>query len=127
MLGDNLLLIEVLDNRHLSRLISNGGFLLNVDYPTNSVKLHKISCMYCNPDNSVSVKPSSKRQNKTGELWYSENRQEANSKAIEISKKRGYQYTTCSHCNPKEKKRLIILTALCKEQVVLSSSCLLWS
>jgi hypothetical protein len=94
------LLIEVVDDEHLKKLISNSGFLLNIDYPTKNVKLHKITCVHCNPDNSLAVKPSSKRQNKTGEIWFSDSRQEADSKAIEIIKKRGYQYTMCSRCNP---------------------------
>jgi hypothetical protein len=93
-------LIEVVDDEHLKNLISDCGFLLNIDYPTKNVKLHKITCMHCNPDNSLAVKPSSKRQNKTGEIWFSDKRQEADSKAIEIVKKRGYQYTACSRCNP---------------------------
>jgi ribosomal protein L40E len=94
-------LIEVLDDEHLKKkLFSNSGFLVNVDYPTKDVKLHRIHCRHCNPENPVAVKPSSKRQNKTGEFWYSDNRQEANSKATEIATKRGYKYAVCAHCNP---------------------------
>jgi hypothetical protein len=93
-------LIEVFDDEHLKKLISEKGFLLNIDYQIRNVKLHRITCMHCNPDNSVAVKPSSKRQNKTGEIWYSDKRQEANSKAIETSKKRGYRYSFCLKCKP---------------------------
>lgn len=100
LLGVSVLLIEVFDDENLKKLISNGGFLLNFDYPIKNVKLHRITCRLCNPDNSVAVKPSSKRQNKIGEYWYSDNRQEAISKAIKISKKRGYRYSFCLRCKP---------------------------
>jgi hypothetical protein len=94
------LLIDVVDNEHLKNLISENGFLLKIDYPTKNIKLHKTTCVNCNPDNPASVKPSSKRQNKTGEFWYSANRQEANSKALEISERRGYKYSFCLRCKP---------------------------
>jgi len=93
-------LIEVFDDEHLRRLISNSGFLLNVDYPTKNVKLHRIACVVCNPNNSIAVKPSSKKQNKTGEFWYSDNRQEAYFKAVEFSKRSGYRYSLCLSCKP---------------------------
>jgi hypothetical protein len=94
------LLIEVFDDEHLKKLLSDSGFLLNIDYPTRNVKLHRITCMHCNPDNSVAVKPSTKRENKTGEIWFSDKRKEANSKAIEISEKRGFRYSFCLTCKP---------------------------
>jgi hypothetical protein len=93
-------LIEVFDDEHLRRLISNSGFLLNVDYPTKNVKLHRIACLICNPKSAVAVKPSSKKQNKTGEFWYSDSRQEADSKAVEFSKRSGYKYSFCLTCKP---------------------------
>jgi hypothetical protein len=93
-------LIEVFDDEHLKKLLSDSGFLLNIDYPTENIKLHRITCMHCNPDNSLAVKPSSKRRNRTGEIWYSEKREEADSKAIEVSKKRGYRYSFCHRCKP---------------------------
>jgi hypothetical protein len=96
----DVLLIEVFDDEHLKSLISNGGLLLNIDYPTRNVKLHRIRCIHCNPDNHVAVKPSSKRRNKTGEVWVSDKREEAVSKAIEVSKKRGYRYSFCLTCQP---------------------------
>ena len=94
------LLTEVLDDEHLKKLLPNSGFLLNIDYPTKNVKLHRITCNNCNPKNSAGVKPSSKRRNKTGEFWYSDNHHEAYSKAVEISKKRGYKYSSCLRCKP---------------------------
>jgi hypothetical protein len=98
--GVIILLIEVSSNEHLKRLLSDSGFLLNIDYPTRNVKLHRITCTHSNPDNSVAVKPSSKRQDRTGEIWYSDKRKEANSKAIEVSKKRGFRYSFCHKCKP---------------------------
>jgi hypothetical protein len=94
------LLTEITTDEHLEKLLPTTGFLVNVDYPTRDVKLHKIHCKYCNPSSSIGVKPSSKRLNKTGEFWYSNNRNEANSKAEEISSKRGYNYSLCAICNP---------------------------
>jgi hypothetical protein len=93
-------LIEVFDDEHLRRLISNSGFLLNVDYPTKNVKLHRIACLICNPNSAIAVKPSSKKHNKTGEFWYSDSRQEADSKAVEFSKRSGYRYSFCLSCKP---------------------------
>jgi len=55
--------------------------------------------MLADPISSVGVKPSKARENKTGEFWFSESREEANSKAEEIAKKRGYTYTICPICN----------------------------
>jgi hypothetical protein len=94
------LLIEVSDNAHLRKLIINGGFLLNVDYPTKNVKLHRTACLVCNPDSCIGVKPSSKREKKTGEFWYSDNRKEADCKAGEFSKKKDYRYSLCLSCSP---------------------------
>ena len=56
--------------------------------------------IHCNPDNRVAVKPSSKRQNRIGEVWFSDKREEAVSKTIEVSKKRGYRYSFCLACKP---------------------------
>ena len=94
------MLTEITSDEQLKKLLSTEGFLVNVDYPTRDVKLHRIDCKYCDPNNSVGVKPSKKRLNKTGEFWYSNNRDEANSKAEEIACKRGYYYSLCAVCNP---------------------------
>jgi hypothetical protein len=64
------LLIEVFNDERLEKLISNDGFLLNVNYPTKNVKLHRLACLVCNPNSLISVKPSSKKQKKTGGIWY---------------------------------------------------------
>lgn len=94
------MLTEISNDEKLKKLLPVTGFLVNVDYPTKDVKLHRIDCKYCDPSSSVGVKPSSKRLNKTGEFWYSDNRDEANSKAEEIASKKGYSYSLCAICNP---------------------------
>lgn len=94
------MLIEITSDRQLKKLLSTIGFLVNVDYPTKDVKLHKIDCKYCNPSSPLGVKPSSKRLNNTGEFWFSDNRGEANSKAGEIANNKGYNYSLCAICNP---------------------------
>lgn len=94
------MLTEITSDEQLEKLLSTMGFLVNVDYPTKDVKLHKIDCKYCDPSSAVGVKPSSKRLNNTGEFWFSNNRSEANSKAEEIADKRGCDYSLCAICNP---------------------------
>jgi len=94
------LLTEIIGDEQLAKLLLTKGFLVNVDHPTKDVKLHKISCKFCDPRNPKGVKPSSKTQNKTGEFWYSDNRNEANSKAQQIATKKRYNYSLCANCNP---------------------------
>jgi hypothetical protein len=94
------LLIKVTSNEQLVTLLRSPGFLINVDYATGDVKMHSIHCKYCDPRRRIGVKPSSKSLKKTGEFWYSYNRSEVNSKAIEIAETRGYKYHLCTWCNP---------------------------
>ena len=94
------LLTEIRSDDQLKSFLSGAGYLLNVDYPTRDMKLHRIECRYCNPSGSVGVKPSRKRLNNTGEFWYSDNRDELDSKAEEIGHKRGFNYFLCKICNP---------------------------
>ncbi len=94
------MLIEVASDEQLIALLSTTGFLVNVDYPTKKVKLHKINCRYCDPQNPFGVKPSNKRLKETGEFWFSDNRNETHSKAEEIASKRGYTYSFCPICKP---------------------------
>ena len=61
-------MIEVTSDEQLVTLLSNPGFLVNVDYPTRDVKLHSIHCKYCDPRMTIGVKPSSKNLNNTGEF-----------------------------------------------------------
>jgi hypothetical protein len=94
------LLTKIISDDQLKKLLSTSGFLVNIDYPTRDVKLHRIYCKYCNPGLSIGVKPSSKVLNKTGEFWYSKKRDEADSKAEEIARGKGYKYSLCAVCNP---------------------------
>jgi len=94
------MLTEIISDEQLKKLLPTMGFLVNVDYPTKNVKLHRIDCRYCDPTRSISVKPTSKRLNNTGEFWHSENRDEASSKAKDIAANRGYNHSLCAICNP---------------------------
>ena len=99
------MLVEVNSDEQLITLLGGRpGFLINVYYPTRTVKIHSIRCKYCDPRRKIGVKPSSKRLKKTGEFWYSHNRNEVNSKANEIAETRGYKYHLCTLCNPRDKQ-----------------------
>jgi hypothetical protein len=93
------LLTEILTDEQLIDLYTTPGYLVAVDYPKKEVKLHTVDCMLADPISSVGVKPSKARENKTGEFWFSESREEANLKAEEIAKNKGYTYTVCPICN----------------------------
>jgi len=62
--------------------------------------LHTIDCMLADPISTIGVKPSKARENKTGEFWFSESRDEANSQAEEIAQKKSYNYSVCPICSP---------------------------
>ena len=93
------MLTEILTDEQLIKLYTTPGYLVAVDYPKKEVKLHTVDCMLADPISSVGVKPSKARANKTGEFWFSESREEANSKAEEIAQKKKYTYTICPICN----------------------------
>jgi len=93
------LLTEIVDDDQLIKLYNEGGYLVAVDYPKNEIKLHTIDCMLADPISTVGVKPSKAKANKTGEFWYTKERDEANSKAEEIAKNKGYTYIVCPICN----------------------------
>jgi len=93
------LLTEILTDEQLINLYTTPGYLVAVDYPKKEVTLHTVDCMLADPISSVGVKPSKARENKTGEFWVSESRDEAISKAEEIAKKKEYTYTVCPICN----------------------------
>jgi hypothetical protein len=93
------LLTEILTDKQLIDLYTTPGYLVAVDYPKKEVTLHTVDCMLADPISSVGVKPSKARENKTGEFWFSESREEANSKAEEIAKKKEYTYKICPICN----------------------------
>jgi hypothetical protein len=92
-------LTEIISDKQLINLYTEDGYLVAVDYPKKEVKLHTVDCMLADPISSIGVKPSKVRENKTGEFWYSKNRTEANSKAEEIAKKKGYTCLVCPICN----------------------------
>jgi len=92
--------VEIVSDEQLAKLLSTEGYLVNVDHPTKDVKLHKISCRYCDPTSPVGVKIGSKRTNKTGEFWFSESYTEASMRANEIATDKRYANSTCSKCNP---------------------------
>jgi hypothetical protein len=93
------LLTEILTDQQLIDLYTTPGYLVAVDYPKKEVTLHTVDCMLADPISSVGVKPSKARDNKTGEFWFSQSREEANSKAEEIAKKKEYMYKICPICN----------------------------
>jgi hypothetical protein len=93
------LLTVIVTDDQLIKLYTEGGYLVAVDYPKNEVKLHTIDCMLADPISSVGVKPSKARENNTGEFWYSEDRDEANAKAEEIAKNKGYTFIICPICH----------------------------
>ena len=95
------MLIEITGDEELKRLLGiDSGFLLDADYPSNLVAIHRIKCKFCNPETNASLSPSDKRQNNVGEIWYSDKRQKIFSKAREISEKRGCAISSCKVCNP---------------------------
>ncbi len=93
------LLTEITSNEQLIELYTKGGFLIAVDYPKKQLKLHTIDCMLADPISSVGVKPSKSKASKTGEFWYSKDRNKAVSKAKEIAGKKGYTYLVCPICD----------------------------
>ena len=93
------MLTEIVSDEQLIKLYTTQGYLVAVDYPKNEIKLHTVDCMLADPISSVGVKPSKARESKSGEFWFSESREEANSKAEEIAAKTGYSFTVCPICN----------------------------
>jgi hypothetical protein len=93
------LLIEILSDEQLIKLYTEGGYLVAVDYQKKEIKLHTIDCMLADPISSIGVKPTKSRKTKTGEFWYSEERNVANLKAKEILRNKGYNYIICPICN----------------------------
>lgn len=93
------MLTEIVTDEQLIKLYTTPGYLVAVDYSKEEVTLHTVDCMLADPISSVGVKPSKARENKTGEFWFSESRDEANSKAEEIAQKKSYNYSICPICN----------------------------
>ena len=94
------MLTEIVTDEQLIKLYTTPGYLVAVDHSKEEVKLHTVDCMLADPISTIGVKPSKARANKMGEFWFSEIRDEANSKAEETARKRGYNYLMCPICNP---------------------------
>ena len=94
------MLTEIVTDEQLIKLYTTSGYLVVIDYSKEEVKLHTVDCMLADPISTIGVKPSRVRTNKTGEFWFSESRDEANSKAKETARKRGNKYLMCPICNP---------------------------
>jgi len=93
------LLTEIVTDEQLIKLYTTPGYLVAVDYSKEEVTLHTVDCMLADPISTIGVKPSKARENKTGEFWFSESREEANSKAEEIAQKKSYNYSICPICS----------------------------
>ena len=94
------MLTEIVTDEQLIKLYTTPGYLVAADYSKGEVTLHTIDCMLADPISTIGVKPSKARENKTGEFWFSESRDEANLKAEEIAQKKGINYSICRICRP---------------------------
>lgn len=91
---------EIISDEQLIKLYTESGFLVAVDYTKNEVRLHTVDCMLADPISTIGIKPSKSISNKTGEFWYSKDRDEIISKAEEIATKKNYENIKCPICNP---------------------------
>ena len=91
---------EIKTDRELLLLRSKDGYTLNIDSINYVIKLHLTSCRVCNPNRVFGIKVESKIESKTGETWYSDKKGEAEAKATEMARNRGYRYSSCKICNP---------------------------
>lgn len=95
------MLIEITGDAELKRLLGiDSGFLLDADYSSHLVSIHMINCKLCNPVINAKLSPSKKKENKTGEIWFSDKLQEIMSKASNISEKRKCMISLCEECHP---------------------------
>ena len=91
---------EIKTDRELLLLRSKDGYTLNIDSINYVIKLHLTSCRVCNPNRVFGIKVESKIESKTGETWYSDRKGEAEAKATEMVRNRGYGHSSCKICNP---------------------------
>jgi len=96
----NFLLKELQTDRELLSSRNKEGYILNVDSWNKVIKLHLTSCRYCNPHEEGGIQVESKIMNKTGETWYSDQKEEVEAKATEMVRKKGYSYSSCDVCKP---------------------------
>jgi hypothetical protein len=92
--------VKISTDEELKNLLRETGFILNVDYPTKDVIVHRTSCKHVNPDNPKGIQPSNKTSNNTGEFWYSNSREDILRKVREISQARKLKLRFCSVCDP---------------------------
>ena len=93
------MLKEIRTDREFLTLRNKEGYILNVTW-NHMIKLHLTSCRFCNPNRVFGIKVGSKIENETGETWYSDKKGEAEAKATEMVRNRGYGYSSCKICNP---------------------------
>jgi len=93
------MLTEIMTDKQLIDLYTSNGYLVYVDYPKNEVKLHTVDCMLADPISKVGIKPSKARENNTGEVWFSDSREEVIVKGNEIAEEKGYTYVVCPICD----------------------------
>ena len=92
----------------LYSLYSSGkkGYIANIKYNGNksplkgTIKLHKTSCMYCNPHNLRGIKPERKIPFVTGELLYAETLKEAYKIIFAFQANGQFFYYRCYICKP---------------------------
>jgi len=94
------LLKNIRSDEELLLLRSKDGYIINIDFINKVIKLHLTSCRFCNPNRVFGIKVGSKIENETGETWYSDKKGEAEVKATEMVRNRGYGYSSCKICNP---------------------------
>jgi len=85
---------RIKDNTHLRALLKAGGFVINLDYPTKTVELHKAQCKIYDEQKIVDID----LDRKTQEMWFSGKYRDACLKAVEIAVEKDYRYSPCSTC-----------------------------
>jgi len=93
------MLTEIMTDKQLIDLYTSNGYLVYVDYLKKEVKLHTVDCMLADPISRVGIKPSKARENNTGEVWFSDSREEVIVKGKEIAEEKGYSYVVCPICD----------------------------
>jgi hypothetical protein len=55
--------------------------------------------MLADPISKVGIKPSKARESNTGEVWFSDSREEVIKKGKEIAENKGYTFVVCPICD----------------------------
>ena len=74
------MLRRICSDEELSATRISEGFVINMDYVTKTVVLHRASCPYCDVKRIMGMRPTSKTERGDGEYWFSENEDEATKK-----------------------------------------------